>query len=109
MKNLAVQRQRQSTPTQMACWTLYRRRDLAELIEYLTELVSALVELVPTKPQQQLCNAEIAEINNNKSLVALNTILREPVGEDNAPLDSLLFETVTSKIEERRGPVAIVE
>jgi hypothetical protein len=65
-----------------------RKRDCTGLNEDLTELVTALVDLVPPGPQQQLCTAEVAEINNDQSLVVLDKILCEPVVDDKALLDN---------------------
>jgi hypothetical protein len=103
MRNLAVRRQKQSTILQKTRWALYRKRDFTGLIEDLTELVSTLVELVPMEGQQQLCKAEVAEIDNDKSLVLLDNVLSEQVGDDNVFLDNLLHETVAKTIEERKG------
>jgi hypothetical protein len=103
MRNFAIRRQSRSTLLQKTRWALYRKRDFTGLIEDLTELVTALVELVPAEPQQQLCKEEVAEINSDQSLVVLDDVLRAPVGEDKAPLDNFLYETVVKTIEGRKG------
>jgi hypothetical protein len=102
MRNLATRRQKRSSILQKTTWALYRKKDFTGLIENLTDLVTSLVEVVPLKPQQVLCHAEVEEINNDQSLVALEDVLRDPVGEDDTVLDRSLYETVVRIIEERK-------
>lgn len=47
MRNLAVQRQKRSSTLQKVSWALFRKREFAELVANLTNLVSELVELAP--------------------------------------------------------------
>lgn len=79
------------------------------LIEDLTELVSTLVELVPIEGQQEPCKAEVAEINNDKSLVLLDNVLSELVGDDKILLENLLHKTLTKTIEERKSTMTMAE
>jgi Prion-inhibition and propagation len=103
MRNLALRRQKRSTLSQKMSWALHRKRDLNNLIEDLTELVSLLVELAPMKPQQELCRTELAEIDTDQNVAVLDDVLHEPIGENSTNIDDLLQEQVTETIRQRRG------
>ena len=103
MRNLALRRQKQSTALQKVSWALHRKRDFEGLIEDLTELVTALTELVPAKPQEELCSRELAELGTDQNLVVLDNVLREPVGEGEADIDTVLHKCVVETIDQRKG------
>jgi Prion-inhibition and propagation len=106
MRNLAIQRQKESTVLQKTAWALYRKKDFINLVDQITELTSALVEVAPVKAQQQeLCRVEVEEISNDRSLVVLNDILADSTSDKNAHLDDLLHETVVKAMDERRGTI----
>jgi Prion-inhibition and propagation len=106
MRDLAIQRQKKSTVLQKTAWALYKKKDFTNLVDQITELTSALVEVAPVKAQQQeLCRAEVEEISNDRSLVVLNDILADQASDENAHLDDLLHETVVKAMDERRGTI----
>jgi Prion-inhibition and propagation len=108
MRDLAIQRQKKSTVLQKTSWALHRKKDFTNLVDQITELTSALVEVAPVKAQQQeLCRAEVEEISNDRSLVVLNDILADPISDEHALLDDLLHETVVKAMDERRGTIPI--
>lgn len=107
-RDLAIQRQKKSTVLQKTAWALYRKKDFTQLIDQITELTSALVEVAPVQAQQQeLCRAEVEEISNDRSLVVLNDILADWASDENANPDDLLYETVVKAIDERRGTISM--
>ena len=71
MEDFATRRQKVSTLTQKAKWALYRKRDFTDLIGDLTEIITALVDLVPAAEhtQKQLCDAELSEIVGDDSMI----------------------------------------
>ena len=103
MRTLALRRQKQSTMLQKMRWALHRKRDLEGLIEDLTELVTALIELVPAKSQEELCNRELAELSTDQNLVILDNVLQDPVGEEKSRIDEVFHRRVIDIIEERKG------
>ena len=103
MRTLALQRQKRSTTLHKMRWALYRKRDFEGLIEDLTELVTALIELVPAKSQEELCNRELAELSTDQNLVILDNVLQDPVGEENSRIDEVFHRRVTDIIGERKG------
>ena len=104
MRNLAVQRQKRSSTLQKVSWALFRKREFAELVANLTNLVSELVELAPAmSQQQQLCKQEMTQISNDRDLVLLHDILQQPVNDDAVSLDEHLRDAVTEAIKERKG------
>jgi Prion-inhibition and propagation len=106
MRGLAIQRQKKSTVLQRTAWAPYRKEDFINLVDQITELTSALVEVAPVKAQQQeLCRAEGEEISNDRSLVALNDILADSASDKNAHLDDLLHETVVKAMDEWKGTI----
>jgi Prion-inhibition and propagation len=106
MRDLAVQRQKKSTVLQKTAWALYRKKDFTNLVDQITELTSALVEVAPVKAQQrELCRAEVEEISNDRSLVVLKDILADPASDEHPHLDDLLHETVVKAMDERRGTI----
>ena len=105
MRILAIQRQKQSTISQKISWSLYRKRDIEGLIEDLTELVSALIELAPANLQQELCNTELANMDSDQNLVVLDDVLCDPIGDENAEIDDMLHKCVAETIERRKGAV----
>lgn len=105
MRSLAIQRQKRSSVLQKMTWALYRKNTFTELIANLTDLVAALVDLAPAKPQQQICIEEVREIRNDKSLIFLDDILQ---GEEET-IDQFLQAKVSDAIEQRRGTMATTE
>ena len=103
MRDLAIERQRRSTVSQKISWALHRKRYIEGLIEDLTDLVNALVELAPAKTQQELCRTELAKMNSDRSLAVLDDVLHEPTGDENIEIDGLLSKCVSQKIEWRKG------
>jgi vacuolar-type H+-ATPase subunit I/STV1 len=106
MRNLALQRQKRSTILQKISWTFHRKRDLRDLIEDLSELVSQLVELAPTKAQKELGNAELATIGTDQNIAILDDALRDGVGDEHRELDSILQACVTDVIQQRTGTMS---
>ena len=103
MRNLAITRQKRSTLSQKISWALYRKRDIEGLIEDLTDLVSALVDLVPAERQQELCSAELATMSTDQELLTLDDILSESVGNEDVEVDNVLQRCIAEKIDQRRG------
>jgi Prion-inhibition and propagation len=108
MRDLALQRQKESTVLQKTAWALYRKKDFTNLVDQIAELTSALVEVTSVQAQQQeLCRAEVEEISNDRSLVVLDDILAESASGEDVNLDDLLHETVVKAMDERRGMIAM--
>ena len=108
MRDIAIIRQKRSTLSQKISWALYRKRDVEGLIEDLTDLVSALIDLIPTECQLELCSSELTTMSTDQELITLDDILSEPVGGEKVEIDSALHQCVTDKIEQRRGAMTTV-
>ena len=109
MRSLAIQRQKRSTTLQKMSWALHRKRDFENLIEDLTELVTALIELAPViaKPQEELCSVELANLDADQNLIVLDNVLRDPVGEEKTSIDDVLHACISNRIEQRKGTMTI--
>lgn len=59
-------------------------------MEDLIELVSALVELATTKPRQELCKIELAEIGGNHQPAVLDDVLDDHVSDEKIEIDNML-------------------
>lgn len=108
MRDFAIQRQKRSSMLQKTSWALYKKKDFISLVDQISSLTSALVEVAPVRAQQQeLCRAEVREISSDRSLVVLNDILAESASDEheNDNLDDLLHETVVEAMNERRGTI----
>jgi Prion-inhibition and propagation len=108
MQDLTIQRQKRSSMLQKTSWALYKKKDFTNLVDHISSLTSALVEVAPVRAQQQeLCRAEVREISSDRSLVVLNNILAESASDEheNDNLDDLMHEIVVEAMDERRGTI----
>ncbi|KIW88095.1 uncharacterized protein Z519_11205 [Cladophialophora bantiana CBS 173.52] len=73
MRELALKRQKRSSFVRKAAWALYEEKNFRRLIEDVTALVDALVELFPAiqDRQQQLSAQEAEELKEERRLDAL--------------------------------------
>ncbi|KAF2022602.1 hypothetical protein EK21DRAFT_105696 [Setomelanomma holmii] len=70
MRQLAIERQNQSSVRQKAKWALYQEKHFRRLIEDITELVDSLVELflATQQVQRDLCDTEVSAIGENEGI-----------------------------------------
>ncbi|OAL46893.1 small s protein [Pyrenochaeta sp. DS3sAY3a] len=89
MRQLAIERQNRSGVLQKAKWALYQEKQFRRLIEDITELVDALVELFPATQQSQreLCDTEVSAIGEGEGISMLREIA--------ATQDKLLEQAIT--------------
>ncbi|KAL6247773.1 hypothetical protein RBB50_005121 [Rhinocladiella similis] len=97
MRDLALKRQKRSSFAQKAAWALYEEKNFDRLIEDVTALVDALVELFPASRdrQQQLSIQEAEELKEEQRLDAL-----EEAAEG---VDQLLQDSVQQAIDSQSG------
>ena len=77
MRGLSIRRQNKTPLRQKAKWALYEKKQYDRLVADVIELVNALVEMFPAlRPEQQeLCKAEVSDINGKDELPVLGTIV----------------------------------
>ncbi|KAM5466038.1 hypothetical protein MauCBS54593_006288 [Microsporum audouinii] len=73
MRLFAIDRQKQTGLRQKAKWALYEKKNFSRLLEDITVLVDALVELVPAShsPQEELCRSEVAILARDETSLSL--------------------------------------
>ena len=99
MRELALKRQKRSSFAQKAVWALYEEKHFRRLIEDVTTLVDALVELFPATQdrQQQLSAEEAEELNEEQRLDTL-----EEAAEG---VDQLLQDSVQRAVASKSGHI----
>lgn len=77
MRELSISRQKGTSFLKKAKWALYEEKQFKRLIEDITELVNALVELFPAAQatQKQLCEIEVQTIGTAQSLPVLKEVV----------------------------------
>ncbi|OAP57334.1 hypothetical protein AYL99_08072 [Fonsecaea erecta] len=97
MRELALKRQKRSSFAQKAAWALYEEKNFRRLIEDVTTLVDALVELFPSSRdrQQRLSAQEAEELKEEHRLDVL-----EEAAEG---VDQLLQDSVQQAIASQSG------
>jgi hypothetical protein len=99
MRQMAIERQKRSGLRQKTKWALYQEKQFRRLIEDITELVDALIELFPAaQPSQRaLCDIEVSTIgHSDREGIAL---LREIA----AAQDRLLEQAITKTTDAGNG------
>jgi tetratricopeptide (TPR) repeat protein len=88
MRQLAIERQSQSSVRQKAKWALYEKKQFEQLIEDITELVEDLDFLFPAVQhfQRDLCDIEVSTIGEGQGM----SVLREIA----ATQDKLLYQAI---------------
>ncbi|OCT45308.1 Heterokaryon incompatibility protein s [Cladophialophora carrionii] len=97
MRALALKRQKRSSFTQKAAWALYEEKHFRRLIEDVTTLVDALLELFPAtqERQRQLSAEEAEEMREERRLDALE--------DATEGVDQLLQNSVQHAIASQSG------
>lgn len=94
MRQLAIERQSQSSLKQKIKWALYEDKSFRRLIEDISELTQHLVELFPAtkEVQQRLCDQEVSSIGENKVL----SILKDIAAEQDKLLEDAIAKVVSN-------------
>ncbi|KAL8743441.1 MAG: hypothetical protein Q9190_004210 [Brigantiaea leucoxantha] len=76
MRELARQRQKQTSVRKIVVWAIYEKKSFDRMIDDVSGFVRELVDLFPAaqEPQRALCKAEVSAIVETRDLLLLNDI-----------------------------------
>ncbi|KAF3481171.1 kinesin light chain [Arthroderma uncinatum] len=97
MRELAITRQKQTGLRQKAKWALYEKKNFTGLLEDITELVDALVNLFSASQsrQRELCESEVAVLGGTGNNLSL---LRDIAAQQDRLLETVINNVVNNNI-----------
>ena len=100
-----------SSLKQKAAWVLHGKKEMENVIDNLSGMVSKLIDLTPSTKelQNEICRQDLSKLKNDQNLVQLDNTLQIPSTGGHTIIDSELQDLVAKAIDERRGAMSKAE
>ena len=114
IRELTIEKQEKlegSSMKQKAAWVLHGKKEMENVIDNLSGLVSKLIELTPSTKelQNEICQQDLSSLESDQNLVHLDNTLQMPSTGGHTIIDSELQDLVAKAIDQRRGVMSKAE